>query len=175
IFEKFPDLFCGAIRDGLRQNEAIFDFPFLKLARTVAESKEINDITGPAIIIAGSGMCTGGRIKHHLVHTISQPENTILFVGYQARGTLGREILERPSAVRIHGQTHQVRARIEKINGFSAHADRADLRHWVDSFFRKPERIFVIHGEDAARAGLTAALQGLAAVTLPEYRDVFQI
>ncbi|MCM8757343.1 MAG: MBL fold metallo-hydrolase [Candidatus Omnitrophica bacterium] len=175
IFEKFPQSFCSALRNGLRQNEPIFNFPFLRFTKTVEESKAINEVSGPVIIIAGSGMCTGGRIKHHLAQTISQPENTILFVGYQAKGTLGREILERPRKVRIHGQDRQVRARIEKINGFSAHADQKDIQTWFDRLPEKPAKVFIIHGETAARTALAAILRDSAAITLPEYLDSFPL
>ena len=116
--------------------------------------------------MAGSGMCTGGRIKHHLAHNISRPESTILFVGYQARETLGRQILEGAPEVRIHGQTFPVRARVTKINGFSAHADRKGLVRWLDGFKTPPRRLFVTHGDAdvAAKYGRTgppgAALDG---------------
>ncbi len=98
--------------------------------------------------MAGSGMCTGGRIKHHLLRNLNKPESTILFVGYQAKGTLGREILGRPSKVRVLGQHVSVRARIEKINGFSAHADKDELLRWISGFKEAPKKVFVIHGED---------------------------
>jgi metallo-beta-lactamase family protein len=104
-----------------------FRFPGLVIVRTPAESKAINSLRVPAVIMAGSGMCTGGRIKHHLAHNISRPESTILFVGYQARETLGRQILEKATQVRLLGQPFPVRARVAKINGFSAHADRKAL------------------------------------------------
>ncbi len=173
VFEKFPELLCGALRDGFQKNHDFFCFPFLHLTRTVAESKAINEIPGSAIIIAGSGMCTGGRIKHHLVHTISQPENTILFVGYQARGTLGREILEKATQVRIHGQYHQVKARIEKINGFSAHADQKDLYCWISTFLQKAEKIFLVHGEETASNSLAGVLGNPDRVTVPAYLDTY--
>ncbi len=109
--------------------------------------------------MAGSGMCTGGRIKHHLANNISRPENTVLFVGYQARVTLGRELLERPGKARIHGEDHAVRARIEKINGFSAHADRDQLLRWVAGFTDPPQHIVVIHGEKEAAEDLASLLR----------------
>ncbi|MCX8160482.1 MAG: MBL fold metallo-hydrolase [Candidatus Saccharicenans sp.] len=124
-----------------------FEFPGLKLVQSFEESRLIEKTRGSAVIMAGSGMCTGGRIKQHLVNNISRPESTILFVGYQARGTLGRQILEGQSPVRIYGQMYQVRATIDQIQGFSAHADRAQLWKWLRALSRPPRTIFLIHGE----------------------------
>lgn len=130
-----------------REGHPPFAFPGLKLIRTIEESKAINAVRGTSVIMAGSGMCTGGRIKHHLARNISRPESVILFVGYQARDTLGRNILSRPPEVRIHGQFWPVRARIAKIEGFSAHADRRGLNRWLDAFEAPPRNLFVTHGD----------------------------
>jgi metallo-beta-lactamase family protein len=150
LFRKFPDLYDNETRRMIEHGQAPFDFPGLKLCRTVAESKAINQTPGTAIIIAGSGMCVGGRVKHHLVHNIGRPESVVLFVGYQAFGTLGRRILEKPPAVRIHGEERQVKARIERIFGFSAHADREELLTWMSGVTPPPRRVFVVHGEKKA-------------------------
>jgi metallo-beta-lactamase family protein len=123
-----------------------FEFPQLRLVKDVEESKQINDITRGAIIIAGSGMCSGGRILHHLKHRIWNPKNTILFVGYQAKGTLGREIIDGAKFIKIFHEEIIVRARIYTINGFSAHADQRELIEWMNEF-NKLDRIFLIHGE----------------------------
>jgi metallo-beta-lactamase family protein len=154
-----------------------FRFPGLTIVRTPEESKAINDVRGPAVIMAGSGMITGGRIKHHLVRNISRPESALLFVGYQARDTLGRQILEGESEVRILGKTLPVRAKVAKINGFSAHADRSGLRRWLDGFKTPPRRLFVTHG-DAEVAAKTA--EGIRrdrgwTVELPEYLEVWDL
>lgn len=124
-----------------------FDFPGLRLVQSFDESRAIEKVKGSSIIMAGSGMCTGGRIKQHLVNNIGRPESTILFVGYQARGTLGRQILDGQSPVRIYGQMYQVKARIEEIQGFSAHADHRQLRHWLSFFKQPPKKLFLTHGE----------------------------
>jgi metallo-beta-lactamase family protein len=135
-----------------------FAFPGLKLIRTIEESKAINAVRGTSVIMAGSGMCTGGRIKHHLARNISRPESVILFVGYQARDTLGRAILSRPPEVRIHGQMWPVRARIAKIEGFSAHADRRGLNRWLDALQAPPRELFVTHGDREVSAAFAAAV-----------------
>ncbi len=124
-----------------------FDFPGLVIVRTIEESKAINSNRGSAVIMAGSGMCTGGRIKHHLLWNITRPESTILFVGYQAKETLGRQILEKQAQVRILGQTLPMRAKVAKINGFSAHADRKALDRWLDALRTPPRRLFINHGD----------------------------
>jgi metallo-beta-lactamase family protein len=141
----------GDLDDGVqalfKAGTSPFDFPGLVIVRTVEESKAINSIRGSAVIMAGSGMCTGGRIKHHLLWNIARPESTILIVGYQAKETLGRQILERQPQVRIFGQTLPVRAKVAKINGLSAHADRKALDRWLDAFQAPPRRLFVVHGD----------------------------
>jgi metallo-beta-lactamase family protein len=125
-------------------------FDGLKMVRGVEESKTINAIDRPAIIMATSGMCNAGRIKHHLRHNLGRPESTILFVGYQAPGTLGRQILDGAREVRIHGILWPVRARIEQIHGLSGHADRQALHRWLAAFQRPPRRLFLNHGEPEA-------------------------
>jgi metallo-beta-lactamase family protein len=99
------------------------------------------------MVIAGSGMCTGGRIKHHLVNNITREENTIMFVGYQAIGTLGRRIVDGEKQVRILGQQYPVKARVTQIHGFSAHADKEELLEWLSALKKPPKKIFVVHGE----------------------------
>jgi metallo-beta-lactamase family protein len=153
IFKKHPELFDEETRELLQKGRHLCDLPGLTMSRTVDQSKAINHIKGTAVIIAGSGMCTGGRIKHHLKNNISRPESTILFVGYQAVGTLGRLILDGTNPVRIFGEEQEVKARIEKIDGFSAHADRNELLRWITALKKAPRRVFIIHGEpDAANA-----------------------
>jgi metallo-beta-lactamase family protein len=152
VFKRHSELFDKEMSKLLRQNRSPFDFPGLKMVETVDESKAINHISGTVMVIAGSGMCTGGRIKHHLVTNICRRESTILFVGYQAIGTLGRQIVDGAGEVRILGQHYPVRARIVQIHGFSSHADRDELFRWLSVLKRPPKRVFVVHGErDAAR------------------------
>ncbi len=173
IFRKHPELFDAETRELLRKGMHPCDLPGLTMSRTVDQSKAINHIKGTAIIIAGSGMCTGGRIKHHLKNNISRPESTILFVGYQAVGTLGRVIQDRPAEVRLFGEMHPVRARIEKISGFSAHADREELTQWISTLKKPPRRVFITHGEPDAANAFKKFLTGKTGwnCTVPEYRQ----
>jgi metallo-beta-lactamase family protein len=150
VFNEHPELYDSEMMELIRQGRSPFDHPGLTMVRTVAQSKAINNVFGSTMIIAGSGMCTGGRIKHHLVTNISRPESSILFVGYQAVGTLGRIILDGAQKVRLMGKEYPVRARVSQINGFSAHADRDELFRWLSSLKRPPKHIFVVHGEPEA-------------------------
>jgi len=149
IFKDYPEVYDQDMTSLLDLNRSPFRFPGLKMTSSVEDSKAINDITSPAIIIAGSGMCTGGRIKHHLVNNISRPESTILFIGYQAEGTLGRHIIEGSKEVRILGQPRRIRAKIEQLDGLSAHADRNELMKWLSAFEKPLRHVFVTHGESA--------------------------
>jgi metallo-beta-lactamase family protein len=173
VFEHYPGLLDEDMVELMRRRKSPFDFPGLKMTRTTDESKVINHISGTVIIIAGSGMCTGGRIKHHLVNNISRTESTILFPGYQATGTLGRQIVDGAKEVRILGQMYPVKARIVKINGFSAHADRDELFRWLSGLRRPPLHLFVTHGEpDAAQyfANFVKEKTGWQ-ISVPSYQD----
>ncbi len=173
VFRRHPELFDEETLALIRKGDHPCDFPGLEMCRTVDESKAINKFDGPAIVIAGSGMCTGGRIKHHLANHIDNPDNVILFVGYQAIGTLGRIILEGADEVRLYGKKRPVRARVEKINGFSAHADRNELLRWLSGLKNVPDHVFVTHGEpDSANAfaGQIGSEKGWN-VSVPSYRD----
>jgi len=160
VFERYLPLMDDAMNQRVRDHASPFHFPGFKPVQTVDESKAINHITGTVAVMAGAGMCTGGRIKHHLINNISRPESTVLFVGYQAVGTLGRLILEGTSPVRILGQVLPVRARIAHVAGFSAHADRTELLAWLaDVKSKPPRRIFVTHGEAATAASFAETLR----------------
>lgn len=158
VYERYPGLMDKETLRLIRQGDEPFDFPGLKVVATADESMAIAEHNGSAIIIAGSGMCTGGRIKHHLVNNIGRPESTILFVGYQARGTLGRQIVDGAKEVRILGLKHPVLARIARIDGLSAHADREELMRWLSGLSRAPRRVFVVHGEEEASTEFAANL-----------------
>lgn len=173
IFSKHPELFDDATRAMLQGGNKPCDFPGLVMCRTVDESKAINHIRGTVIIMAGSGMCNAGRIKHHLASNISRPESTILFVGFQAIGTLGRLILDGRKTVRILGQEHQVKARIERIEGFSAHAGRNELVKWLSSLKRAPRHIYVTHGEPEVSRSFADYLKAQKgwATSVPAYKE----
>ena len=173
VFERHPELFDEEMKKLLRQQKSPFDFPGLNLVGTVDESKAINHMDGSVIIIAGSGMCTGGRIKHHLVNNISREESAILFVGYQAAGTLGRQIVDGAKRVRMLGQYYPVKAGIVQLNGFSAHADRDGLVRWLSSLRKPPRRVFITHGEpDSSQhlAGLIRKSHGWETI-VPSYQE----
>jgi metallo-beta-lactamase family protein len=173
VYKRHRELFDAETRDLVREGHSPFSFPDLRIMGTIEESKSINRLQESAVIIAGSGMCTGGRIKHHLVQNISRHQSTILFVGYQAAGTLGREIVDGAQTVRILGQMYPVRAGIRQIHGFSAHADKTELLRWVSDLERPPRQVFITHGEaEAAKAFAgTLASEKRWPVSVPSYQD----
>jgi metallo-beta-lactamase family protein len=173
VFQNHRELFDEEMTEHVRHNESPFKFPELKITGTSDESKRINNISESVIIIAGSGMCTGGRIKHHLVNNISNPINTIMFVGYQAEGTLGRLIINGKKEIRIHGQNYQVKARITRINGFSAHADRNELFTWLNKLKTPPRKVFVVHGETKSAHAFGDYIREKTGwqVVVPAYQD----
>jgi metallo-beta-lactamase family protein len=173
VFRNHPELFDKEMADLVRRKKSPFTFTGLKMVSSVEESKAINRINGTVIVIAGSGMCTGGRVKHHLISNIARKESTVLFVGYQAIGTLGRQIVDGASRVRILGKRYPVRATVTQINGFSAHADRNELYRWLSGLSNKPRHVFVTHGESEAAkcfAGFIVENTGWK-VSVPVYRD----
>ena len=173
VFRNHPDLYDRDMLELIQQGNSPFDFPGLTIVRSIDQSKAINNITGSAMIIAGSGMCTGGRIKHHLVSNISRAECTILFVGYQAIGTLGRQIVDGAQEVRIMGQKHPVRARVAQIHGLSAHADRDELLRWLSGLHSPPRRVFVVHGEPETTAKFADFLRERTGweIAIPQYGE----
>lgn len=177
IFEKYPDLLDPDVARGVRAGRAPFEFPGLRFVRTPQESEGVARIPGPAVIIAGSGMATGGRIKRHLINNIGRPESTVLFVGYQAKGTLGRQIVDGVKPVRILGAMHPVRARIERIDAFSAHADRDGLLAWVEGLKPRPRQVFLVHGEEQAARAFSSLLrqQNEWDILMPSYGDTAAI
>jgi metallo-beta-lactamase family protein len=155
-----------------------FDFKGLDLCVTTDESKAINFKDESAIIIAGSGMCTGGRVKHHLVNYMGDPKHLILFVGYQAVGTLGRSIVEGKDEVRILGKKRKVAAQVARVNGFSAHADRNELLTWLTDLKHQPRKVFVVHGEENASNEFAVFIREKLSgweVVVPEYKEIFEL
>ncbi len=175
VYEMYPNDFDEESRKILQEERSLFHYPLLNMTKNPEESKAINKLQGPAIIVAGSGMCTGGRIKHHLFHQLPKPENTILFMGYQAAGTLGRILIDKPKEVRILGQIIPVLAQIEKINGFSAHADQQELIRWVEPMSKQLKKIFIVHAEKNTADEFAQVLANKLHkdVDIPQYGDVF--
>ncbi len=148
------------IREGV--NPIAFDG--LKLAVSADESKLINDVKEPKVIISASGMCDAGRVRHHLKHNLWRPECTVLFVGYQSVGTLGRSLVDGAKEVKLFDETIEVRASIKKLAGVSGHADNNGLIRWISAFEPKPERVFVVHGEDGVCETFAARLRDELAI-----------
>ncbi len=153
------ECFSGEALELVKQGINPISFAGLKLAITSEESREINFIETPKVIISASGMCEAGRIRHHLKHNLWRPECTILFVGYQAVGTLGRLIVDGIDEVKLFGESIQVRAEIKKLVGMSGHADKNGLIEWISGFTEKPERVFIVHGEDSVCTGFAECLK----------------
>ena len=146
-------------RELLEQGINPISFEGLRTSVTSDESRAINDDKRPKVIISASGMCEAGRIRHHLKHNLWRPESTILFVGYQAEGTLGRKLIEGAESVKLFGEEIEVKARICQLPGVSGHADSEGLMRWAASFEKKPQKIFVVHGEDEVCTHFAARLR----------------
>jgi metallo-beta-lactamase family protein len=177
VFEQSKKYFDEETQRLFKDSQSPFDFPGLKLVESVEGSKAINLIKGSAVILSGSGMVTGGRIRHHLIREISRPESALLFVGYQAAGTLGRRILDGVSPVQIFGQSYPVRIRLESLEGLSAHAGMSDLHRWLNNFKSPPKRIFLTHGEEASISSIQSYLSSMGgwSVTAPVYLEEHEI
>jgi metallo-beta-lactamase family protein len=146
IFRRHASCFSPEVRDTMLAGKHPFHPRGLRFSRQVDESRSINRISGGAVIMAGSGMCTGGRVRHHLKHNIWRPECSVVFVGFAAEGTLARRIVDGAKHIRISGEEIQVKAQIHTINGFSAHADQRELLYWA-SHAGTPRKVFLVHGD----------------------------
>ncbi len=177
VFNKNTELFEEEIREKLKNGDNPLEFPGLRFTRTADESKALNEEYYPSIIISASGMCDIGRIKHHLKHNLWNPNSTILFVGYQAPGTLGRKIVDGAEKVKIFGEEISVNARIEYIEGYSGHADQEWLLNFVYSFIKKPNHIFLVHGEADAQNVLKQKIEETTSipVSIPEFGQKFEL
>ncbi len=177
IFRRFRDCYDEPTWELISSNEPPLRFPGLRMVRGVEESKAINRVKGPHIVMATSGMCTAGRIKHHLRNNIGDARSTILFVGYQAHGTLGRQILEGSPLVRIHGRQWKVKAEVRRIDGFSGHADRLGLLKWVGNLRSAPKEIFLVHGEEEAANSFAQLIKQRLSwkTTVPAYRQTTEL
>ena len=177
IFKKNTELFDEEVRNKIEQGDNPLDFPGLQFTKTAEESKALNEDSAPKIIISASGMCDAGRIKHHLKHNLWNPKSTILFVGYQAGGTLGSRIVNGEKKVKVFGEEINVNARIEYIEGYSGHADQEWLLNFIYSFINKPKHIFLVHGEPTGKEILKEKILETTdiSVTIPEYGEKYSL
>lgn len=177
VFKENEDLFDDETKALMERGDNPLEFPGLKFTQTADESKALNEMDEPSIIISASGMCEVGRIKHHLKHNIWNPKSTILFVGYQAPGTLGRTIVDGAKTVKIFGEEFSVKARIEYIEGYSGHADQEWLLNFVYSFIKKPKHIFLVHGEPDAQLVLKNKIveSTQIPVTIPAFGEKYTL
>ena len=177
IYVRHQDIYDERARELLANRMKPLNFPGLSYIRSVEQSKNLNDAEGSMIIISASGMCTGGRVLHHLFHDLSRPETHVVIVGYQGHGTLGRRLVDRAKSVIIFREVVPVRAKIHTLGGFSAHAGQSGLLAWAAPYQASKPRMFLTHGEDGPRAALRdqlAARLGLQAA-LPNYGDEVEL
>ena len=177
IFRENMNLFDEEVKNEIENGDNQLEFPGLKFTRTAEESQALNENTIPSIIISASGMCEVGRIKHHLKHNLWNPNSTILFVGYQAPGTLGEKIVSGAKVVKIFGEEIAVNARVEYIEGYSGHADQEWLLNFVYSFITKPKHIFLVHGEPEGQKILKDKIIETAniPVTIPDFGERYKL
>jgi len=179
IFRQHPECYDEETERLLLSDGGMdpFGFDMLKYTHSTEDSKKLNDLSRPAIIISASGMCEGGRVLHHLRRNIGDPKTTVLFVGYQAENTLGRKLLQGDRTARIYGEEYEVRARMEEIDGYSAHADESGLLEFISAIADRPKHVFVVHGEPDAAAAMAARLRklGFSNVEIPARGDRFSL
>lgn len=159
IYKDYPQYFDEAAQYLIGRGDDFFKFAGLKITNSVDESKAINDVASPKIIIAGAGMMNGGRILHHLLRYLPDPRSTLLIISFQAEGTLGRHLYNREKYVRIYGQEVEVKAKIDAIGSYSAHADQNKLVEWVKSAKTLPKKIYLVHGESDSMKDLEKRLK----------------
>lgn len=177
VFKENMNLFNEETQEIINEGDNPLEFDGLKFTRTADESKELNASEQSSIIISASGMCEVGRIKHHLKHHLWDPNSTILFVGYQAPGTLGRKIVDGEKKVKIFGEDIAVNARIEYIEGYSGHADQEWLMNFVYSFTNPPKHIFLVHGEPEGQVVLKQKLEESTeiSITIPDFGETYEL
>lgn len=180
IYRLHPEAYDNEVAQLLQSSKHSdpFGFEMVRYTQSTAESKELNFLRQPAVIISASGMAETGRILHHLKNNVEDSRNTILIVGWQAENTLGRRIVERQPEIKIFGEVYHLYAQVATINGFSAHADRNELLEWVGRFQKRPDQTFIVHGETEASFAFANSLQqelGLQNVHVPELGQTFPI
>ena len=177
VFRENTEIFDEETKEEIMRGDNPLEFPGLKFTKTADESKALNEDQTPSIIISASGMCEVGRIKHHLKHNLWNPKSTILFVGYQAPGTLGYSIVNGAKTVKIFGEEIAVNARIEYIEGYSGHADQELLMNCIYSYIKKPKHIFLVHGEPESQDVLADKIEEETkiGVTIPEFGETYEL
>ncbi len=177
VHRNHPECYDEETMGRLRQGDDPFAFPELTYVTDVADSKKLNAMRGPVLIISASGMCEGGRILHHLKHTVEEERNVILIVGYQAEHTLGRRIVEGASPIKIYGDRYELRAQVHIINALSAHADHDELIAYMKQMGPEVDHAFVVHGELEASEQLATDLDALGAndVLVPEEGQAYEL
>ena len=177
VFKENMNLFDEETQAEISRGDNPLEFPGLKFTMSTEESKALNEDNTPSIIISASGMCDVGRIKHHLKHNLWNPNSTILFVGYQAPGTLGYSIVNGAKKVKIFGEEIAVNARIEYIEGYSGHADQEGLMNFIYSFTKKPKHIFLVHGEEESQNVLEKKIidETNIPVTIPSFGETYDL
>lgn len=177
VFLKNLDCLDEYVQEDIREGKRPLDFNGLRFTQSVDESKELNATANQSIIISASGMCEVGRIKHHLKHNLWRKDSTILFVGYQAMGTLGRKIVDGAKNVKLFGEEITVNAEVRYIEGFSGHADKNGLLNFVETFKKKPKQIYLVHGDEEAQYELAEAIDNQFGipVEIPMRGDVYEI
>ena len=180
VFRMHPEAYDEDVRHFLLDEtiENPFGFDTLHYTRSVDESKELNFLRDPAVIISASGMMEAGRILHHLRNHIEDARNTILIVGWQAPDTLGRRIMDGIEPIRIYGEEYKLRAHVESLDGFSGHADHNELLAWAGAMQKRPARTFLVHGEPESAEALAASLKtddGFSQVDIPDMHQSFEV
>jgi len=177
VYKTFKSYFNDETIKEMKTNFMLFDFPGLEKTLTTEESKNINLVSAPKVIIAGSGMSQGGRILHHEARYLSDPKSIILFVGYQTKGSLGRRIKEGQPIVKIHGEDVRVRCRIVSIESYSAHADQIQLLAWIEPMKLNLSKVFVVQGDEESSSTLANKISDQLAVhaEIPEKGKVYEL
>ena len=177
VFKKNTELFEEEIQEKIKRGDNPLEFRGLQFTPSAEESKALNEDHTPAIILSASGMCEVGRIKHHLKHNLWNPNSTILFVGYQAPGTLGRSIVEGAEKVKIFGEEIAINARVEYIEGYSGHADQTWLLNFIWSFTNPPKHVFLVHGEYEGQEELKRKIEETSEckVTIPDFGESYEL
>jgi metallo-beta-lactamase family protein len=176
VFRQYPTFYDEDARRLLDKGDDPFNFPGFQAIESAEESKRLISKTG-VVIIAGSGMCTGGRIVHHIKNHISKPNTHMVIVGYQVEGTLGRKIVDREKVVSVMGEKVEVNAKVHTLGGFSAHGDQRDLRYWLRSFGHTPKKIFIVHGDEEIAIGFATNIKSElnVEVDIPKLNEEFEL